>query len=230
MYLKLNPLNFKSPAEHIASKPTIPELSKNLRQFGCNGCGLCGQEGLAGPVVYRGNPNCKCMVIGEAPGRDEDKTGLPFTGPAGQLMDKIFASQGWDTNTDWYIGNVVKCRPIAERGSGRENLTPTKAHTAACYDYIKYEISVIQPELIVLTGATAANVIIPETKGMKMAELAGTVWFSEAWAGITPFFIMYHPAAILHAQPWPEKYAELRKASWDHIKILKAMTEEMKHG
>ena len=107
------------------------------------------------------------MIIGEAPGKKEDADGLPFVGPAGQLMDKMFAGIGEDTNKDWYCGNVVKCRPVAESGSSKQNYTPTTEHHKACRPYITREITYLNPHIVVLVGKTACCSLFPRPRALR---------------------------------------------------------------
>lgn len=204
---------------------SIPAIEKCLRKYGCDGCSLGRQSGLRGPVVYRGSCSARKMIIGEGPGREEDIQGKPFVGPAGELQDKIFKSVGWDTNADWYLGNVTKCRFIAEPGSGRQNNTPQEIHKNCCRPYIEREISVIKPHTIVLSGKSAVSSLLPELKRVSMTKLAGRIHFNDGWPG-TIFYIMYHPAYMLHAQKDPEKYQSLRRTMWQHINDLKQIVEE----
>lgn len=202
-----------------------PEVIKyTVRKYGCDGCELGCQPNFIAPVVYRGNPTKKKMIIGEAPGLYEDKDGLPFTGPAGQLMDKIWKSVGWDTNEDWYIGNVVKCRPVAPSGSGKQNITPGAKHRKACRPYIKQEIKAIKPHTIVLLGASAAKSIL-KRNNISMTNSAGKIFTSQEFPEIG-FFVMYHPAYMLHSQRFPEKYEEIRKKMWEHIQLLRKIVDE----
>jgi DNA polymerase len=166
------------------------------------------------------------MIIGEAPGKDENIQVSPFVGPAGELLDRIFAAVGWDTNKDWYLGNIVKCRPFSQPGSGKQNTTPTEVYRKLCRPYIEREIALIQPHTIVLLGKSAAVGILGQTvKNKYMHEIAGRVFISLEWPAIT-FFIMDHPADILHAQNYLEKYRELRQSTWDHVRLLKEIVAE----
>lgn len=202
--------------------PTI--INTEMRQYGCSGCELGCQPNFIAPVVFRGNPTKKKMIIGEAPGFYEDKQGLPFTGPAGQLMDKIWASVGWNTNEDWYLGNVVKCRPVAPPGSGKQNLTPTTQHRKKCRPYIEQEIRAIKPHTVVLVGASAAKSILNRTD-ITMKKSAGRVYVSKEFPEVG-FFVMYHPAYLLHSQNYPDKYMEVRKKMWEDIQLLRKLVDE----
>ncbi len=114
----------------------------------CAKCGLCSTRTHV--VFSDGNPKAKLMIIGEGPGQQEDETGLPFVGRAGQLLNKILESGGIDRMTETYICNIVKCRPP-------ENRVPTKEEAAACRPYLEAQIQFVKPKLIILAGATAVH-------------------------------------------------------------------------
>lgn len=203
------------------------DLRHILRSRGCGGCELGLQPRLKAPVVYRGNPNTGRMIVGEAPGLHEDEQGLPFVGPAGELLDKILASVGWTTEEDWYIGNALKCRPLAPPGSGKENLTPKAPHRKACRPYLEREIEWIKPHVVLLLGASAVKAVIPkEVKGRGMTELAGSIIFSKRYPE-TAFFVMYHPAYLLHLKRNPNKLKEIKKDTWNHIQLLKEIDQDL---
>ncbi|MFM7642776.1 MAG: uracil-DNA glycosylase, partial [Cyanobium sp.] len=115
----------------------------------CAACCRCPlATGRQQVVVSRGNPGAALMVVGEGPGAQEDELGLPFVGRAGQLLDQMLASVGIDSNRDAYICNVVKCRPP-------DNRKPTPDEMGACRPWLLQQISLVNPAVIVLAGATA---------------------------------------------------------------------------
>ena len=208
----------------VSSSHSPAQIRKRLREGGCSGCELGKQEGFRGPVVYRGDPSSRRMVVGEAPGLKEDIKGDPFVGPAGELLDKIWASVGWDTK-DWYLGNILKCRPIAPQGSGKQNSTPLARHRKACRPYIQQEIRWIKPKVIVLLGASALKGLLPEHGNKRMMDVAGKILTSDTYPDIL-FFVLYHTAALLHAKG-TDGYSELREKMWKHITLLKEINEEL---
>ncbi|QVL54407.1 MAG: uracil-DNA glycosylase [Cyanobium sp. M30B3] len=117
----------------------------------CRSCDLVG--GRQQVVVSRGNPQAQLMVIGEAPGAQEDASGLPFVGRAGQLLDQMLASVAIDSNRDAYICNVVKCRPP-------DNRKPTPAEIAACRPWLEQQIELVDPAVILLAGASALEGVL----------------------------------------------------------------------
>jgi DNA polymerase len=135
-------------------------------------------------VIGRGNPQAPVMIIGEGPGQNEDETGLPFVGKAGQLLDKILAAVQWNSERDVYICNVVKCRPPGNR-------TPTPEESEACKPYLLEQIRLVNPKIILLTGATAVRGLTGDKRGI--TKIRGQ-WLD--WQGhlCMPIF---HPAYLL---------------------------------
>lgn len=195
---------FDAKTNGILGTRTYEEFRDALAKSNCSKCSLC--QARTNIVVDRGNPDTKIMVIGEGPGEKEDLQGKAFVGKAGQLMDKIMASIGLDTNKDMLIVNVVKCRPP-------ENRAPRQEEAAACKPYLQRQIELIKPRVIVLLGATALKHMDPSRKDFAMAKEAGKFIELEHYPGIS-FMVLYHPAALLYD-------ASLKPAMWEHVKKLK---------
>lgn len=121
---------------------TLEELAKQVHE--CSRCPLRFES--TQPVAGIGSPSCKYFVIGEAPGKDEDKEGIPFVGMAGRRLNKLLALANIDPN-DCYITNVVKCRPPANR-------QPRKSERLACYKWLQAELQICKPKTIITLGAT----------------------------------------------------------------------------
>ena len=117
----------------------------------CRRCGLA--NGRLQVVVGRGNPRAQLLLIGEAPGAQEDLEGLPFVGRSGQLLDRLLQSAGIDSNRDAYICNVVKCRPP-------DNRKPSAAELAACRPWLEQQIALVDAPLVVLVGASALQGVL----------------------------------------------------------------------
>ena len=98
-------------------------------------------------------PSAPLLLIGEAPGAEEDASGLPFVGRSGQLLDQLLRQAGFDPGHDTYICNAIKCRPPANR-------RPTPAELAACRPWLAQQLTLVQPELVVLVGATALEAVL----------------------------------------------------------------------
>lgn len=122
----------------------------------CQQCKACELSKTRTSVVFAdGNPNAKIMLIGEAPGADEDVSGTPFVGRAGQLLNSFLQEAGLDRQKDLYICNTIKCRPP-------QNRVPTTQEKLACQTYLTGQISLVKPKIILLCGATAAQSFIEQ--------------------------------------------------------------------
>lgn len=161
---------------------------ENIRQK-CLSCKRCSLASSRTNIVFSdGVPNPKLMLIGEAPGFYEDKQGKPFVGKAGQLLDKIFASVGLSREKDIYICNTIKCRPP-------DNRNPLPEEKEACWEYLKAQIDIIHPQIILLCGNVAVQSILGNIGGI--TKIRGK-WFSGGenvhGAKLMPIF---HPSYLL---------------------------------
>jgi len=141
------------------------------------------------------------MFVGEGPGADEDRTGRPFVGAAGQLLDKMIAAMGL-RREDCYIANVVKCRPP-------ENATPTPDQAGHCLPYLEAQIRVLRPRFLVALGAAAAHALTGSQDGV--ARQRGRV----QRRGDIPLVVTYHPAALL-------RNAEYKRPAWADLQLVMA--------
>ena len=156
----------------------------------CRACGLCAERKQAVPGV--GDENAGWLFIGEGPGAEEDARGEPFVGQAGRLLDAMLAAIGLKRGEDVYIANAVKCRPLGNR-------TPEAAEMAACFPFLKRQIALIQPKLIVLLGRAAVSSVLGEDGSL--ASLRGkTLAFRDGDRQI-PVLVTYHPAYLLRNLP-----------------------------
>lgn len=154
----------------------------------CSVCEKCSLSKSRHHIVFSdGVPNSKLMLIGEAPGYNEDMQGKPFVGKAGQLLDKIFASVGF-SRKDIYICNTIKCRPP-------ENRNPLPEEKNACWEYLKAQIDIIRPKIILLCGNVAVQSILGNVGGI--TRVRGQ-WFEGGeivhGAKLMPIF---HPSYLL---------------------------------
>ena len=168
-----------------------------------------------------GSPEAELMFVGEAPGEDEDKQGEPFVGKAGQLLTKIIETMGY-ARGDVYIANVLKCRPDMPPGMPG-NRKPKPEEMQTCLPYLREQIDIIRPRLIVALGATAMEGLTGSTEAM--ARLRGR-WHD--FQG-TPLMATYHPAYLLRNQALSEK----RKVWEDMLRVLerlgKTITEKQQN-
>lgn len=198
---------------------SLDDIHHYLSMYGCKACDLGFQPSLNGCCVSRGNPLSRRMIIGEAPGKYEDALSSPFTGPAGQLLDRILASVSWSDH-DWYLTNIVLCRPIAPKGSGKENYTPKMEQRRRCRPYLDMQIKMIKPNIILTLGKPAAEAILGPVSSM------GSIRGKSFLYQDIPVFPMLHPAAILHASSRPEKYELYREQTWEDIQKLRKIVDE----
>jgi len=138
-----------------------------------------------------GNPDADVFFCGEAPGNDEEMKGEPFVGAAGQLLDKIVSATGL-TRDGVYIGNVMNWRPQHDQAFG--NRPPTEEETNFCLPYLKAQLEVVKPKVIVALGRTAANALIQPDSEVKMGDIRGRWWEFEG----VPVMVTYHPSYLLH--------------------------------
>ena len=157
----------------------LEELENSIK--GCNKCKLCNSRNNI--VFGVGNKNAKIMFIGEGPGADEDAQGIPFVGKAGQLMNKAFEGIGLKRD-DVYIANIVKCRPP-------QNRNPEKDEVEACINYLRNQVMIIKPKIIVLLGNVALKNILGDEYGI--TKVRGN-WIEKKGIWYMPTF---HPAALL---------------------------------
>jgi uracil-DNA glycosylase, family 4 len=153
-------------------------------------------------AVDDGNRNSKIMLVGEGPGEQEDKQGIPFVGPAGKLLDRMLAAIEL-TRDDVYICNVVKCRPP-------KNRTPFPEEVESCIPFLREQFVLTQPRIIVCLGATAAKALI--SSDMRITRERG-MWTERQGIWMLP---TYHPAALLRdtakkADAWIDMQALQKK-------------------
>jgi DNA polymerase len=158
-----------------------------------------------------GNPNADLMFVGEAPGADEDLRGEPFVGRAGELLTKIIQTMGYE-RSEVYIANVLKCRPDMPVGASG-NRQPTEQEMANCLPYLRQQIELIQPKVIVALGGVAMRGLFGKNEPMK--NLRGR-WHS---FGSVPVMATFHPSYLLRNQALTEK----RKVWEDMLLVLERL-------
>lgn len=174
-----------APARTPVTARSLAELAAALAGF--DGCGL--KSTAKSLCLYRGAETARLMIIGEAPGRDEDLAGKPFVGPAGQLLDRMLAAISM-TEADVHITNVVYWRPPGNR-------TPTPQEALACAPFLARQIELVAPEVILLLGGAAAKTLLATEDGIM--KLRGK-WQTIASAGRQiRTMATLHPAYVLRA-------------------------------
>ncbi len=173
----------------------------------CQKCELC--KTRHNVVVGVGNEKADVMFIGEGPGESEDLQGEPFVGRAGKLLDKMLAAVDLDRNTNIYIANIVKCRPP-------QNRDPKPEEQEMCIDWLRAQVKMIKPKIIVCLGRiAAAKIIKPDIKITKEHGM----WFEK---GGIEMMAMLHPAALLRdPRKKPEAFDDFLKLR-DRLEELKA--------
>ena len=165
-----------------------PELRDAIA--GCSNCDLCQERQQAVPGV--GDEQADWLFIGEGPGAEEDARGEPFVGQAGKLLDAMLAAIDLKRGENVYIANAVKCRPPGNR-------TPEPAEMAACLPYLKRQITLIQPKLIVLLGRAAMHAVLNEDSALGASR--GKLFEYRDGSLVVPVIVTYHPAYLLRNLP-----------------------------
>lgn len=166
--------------------------------YACDKCRLC--QTRTNVVLGEGNLHALLMFIGEGPGQQEDLSGRPFVGAAGQLLDKMLAAIGL-TREQVYICNIVKCRPPANR-------VPEPDERAACIGYLREQVALVRPKVIVCLGSTPARALLGDevriTRDRGVWRLKKGVWFMPT----------YHPAALL-------RDADKKRPAWEDFQAIR---------
>jgi DNA polymerase len=167
---------------------TLEDLRQGLENFG--GCGL--KETALNTVFADGNPQARVMVVGEAPGADEDRQGIPFVGVSGQLLDAMLAAIGLNRTTV-YISNVVPWRPPGNR-------PPSTEEIVACLPFIERHIALINPQILVLLGATATRSLLNTQQGIGRLRGQWVAYTNPYLGGQTIQALpTFHPAYLLRS-------------------------------
>ena len=179
----------------------LPTLCEEVAR--CAACRLA--SGRSRAVFGEGSPRPLVLVVGEGPGEEEDATGRPFVGPAGQLLDKMLSSIGLSRRTNCYIANVVKCRPPMNRD-------PAPDEQAACLGYLRRQVEALRPSYVLCLGRVAAQALSGSREGI--GALRGR-WLE--FEGL-PLLATYHPSALLRDESW-------KRPAWEDLKLLRSRME-----
>lgn len=207
-HAQVQPNTSQIPAEQNSAEKapsqgaTLESIATKIAS--CKNCILC--KARTNTVPGEGVENPYVMVIGEGPGEDEDKTGRPFVGKAGQLLDKMLAAISLGRTTNCYIANIVKCRPPMNR-------TPMPDEAHACSGYLQAQIHILKPKYILAMGRTAVQNLLDTQEGINF--LRGK-WL-EYSLGETkiPLLATYHPSALLRNE-------SLKRPAWEDLKVFKS--------
>lgn len=194
----------KGQTDTVKKMKTMEDVRRAMEN--CQRCRLCGAR--CNIVLGDGPEDADIMVIGEGPGAEEDKQGLPFVGRAGQLLTKMLAAINLDRKRDVYITNIVKCRPP-------ENRTPQPDEIQECFPFLEAQIEIIKPKIIVLLGAPSARTILATKEGI--SKIRGQ-WFE--YMG-TPTMPTFHPAYLL-------RNPNMKAPSWEDLKEIRRKYDELR--
>ena len=197
---------------NIKNIPTVSNYSNDyesdLNSFNnqINQCQKCSLGGTRNNFVFGvGDPNASLLLVGEAPGEQEDIKGEPFVGRAGKLLDKILLAINRSREKDVYICNVLKCRPP-------ENRNPLPNEVKECEPYLIHQINLIKPKLIVALGRVAGMTLLNVDNSLK--SMRGII---HDYNG-TPLIVTYHPAALLRNSNW-------KPEAWKDFKWIRSIIE-----
>ncbi len=184
-----------------AKYSSLEEMYDNVKD--CQKCGLASTRTKF--VFGKGSGDAKLVLVGEAPGRDEDLKGEPFVGRAGQLLTKILNAINLKRE-EVYIANVLKCRPP-------NNRDPVESEMEMCLPHLNEQLKIIKPEIILCLGRVSAQCLL-KTK-MSMKELRGKVY---SYQGIKTL-VTYHPAALL-------RNPQLKKPTWEDVQFVRKLYDD----
>src|ERR1035437_4303327 len=189
-------------SETFHSAKSLEELNSLI----CN-CMKCQLGDTRKNFVFgTGNPNAEVLILGEGPGAEEDEQGLPFVGRAGKLLNDILKAIKFERD-DVYIANVVKCRPPGNR-------TPYPEEMDCCMPYLKKQIELINPKLILCVGLTAAQGLLKKKEAL--GKMRGQIFEFDG----RKVMVAYHPAALLRNPGW-------KRGCWEDVQAFRKLYDEL---
>jgi uracil-DNA glycosylase len=210
------PNNFNPDLIPTSAKVPIPPgtySSMEEIKIHCNQCFRCGLGTTrTHAVIGRGSLTAPIMIVGEGPGQNEDETGIPFVGKAGQLLDKILESVQL-TEADVFICNIVKCRPPGNRTPGQDEMD-------ACRPYLLEQIRMVDPKIILLTGASAVKGITGDKRGITKIRGQWLEWDNRLCMPI------FHPAYLLRNQS--REKGSPKWLMWQDIQTVRTKLDEIR--
>ena len=192
------------PTANPAADPAAELAAIAAEVSECSACSLC--ETRQNTVPGEGSTNARVMFIGEGPGADEDRSGRPFVGRAGKLLDDIITKGMRLARDDVFIANVVKCRPPGNRD-------PTPAESAACRPFLERQIAAVSPAVICALGNTATHLLLEND--LPMSRLRGQ---PHSWRGV-PLVPTYHPAYLL-------REPAAKRLTWEDIQVVMRLASD----
>lgn len=183
---------------------------KSLDEFylQINSCMKCELGKTRNKFVFGvGNPNADLMLIGEAPGADEDAQGIPFVGRAGKLLTDILRAINFSRD-EVYIANILKCRPP-------NNRDPLPAERSMCFPYLEKQIELIKPKIILCLGRIAGNTLLNKAEPMSLLRGGNVFYYKKI-----PVMVTYHPAALLRNPNW-------KRGCWEDVQAVRKLYDEL---
>ncbi|NOY06941.1 MAG: uracil-DNA glycosylase [Chlorobi bacterium] len=188
--------------ERFQGTTSLRQLYESIRT--CRNCPL--GESRTNFVFGVGNPNADIVLVGEAPGAEEDRKGEPFVGRAGKLLNQILESVNFKRE-DVYICNILKCRPP-------NNRDPLPAEVSACEPYLHHQLDLINPKIIVALGRVAAQTLLRTKESLTRLRTRVHSYHN------IPMVVTYHPAALLRNPNW-------KRPTWEDFKKLREMHDNL---
>ncbi len=190
------------------------KMLNNLKEQ-CEKCLACEIGTRRDKVVFAsGNENARVMFIGEAPGKDENATGVPFVGRAGQLLNTYFEKVGIDREKDLYIANILKCRPTNPDKPNKDRV-PAQNEVKNCIGYLYQQIETVKPKLIVLCGGTSLKTLTGK-KSIQISKVRGEVFELEINGNKYNAIAIYHPSYLMQYATQAQKDITL-----EDLKLIK---------
>lgn len=190
-----SPADYSSLTDIIAQSKAAAEKASNLDELrkaveAFDGCAL---KKTANKTVFAdGNPNADVMLIGEAPGADEDRAGIPFCGMSGQLLDKVMRSIGLTRADSFYITNTLFWRPPGNR-------KPTPEELAICKPFLQKHIALVKPKFLLLVGATAVQAILEDNSAMGKLRQKMHPYKNDYMENEAQVMVTYHPSYLMRS-------------------------------
>ncbi len=204
-----------APSQGAADSRAAAAAARNLEELRAavgsfEGCAL--RETATNLVFADGNASADVMILGEAPGAEEDRKGLPFVGASGQLMDRMLAAIGLD-RSHVYISNILFWRPPGNRN-------PTTAEVAACMPFVQRHIALVNPRVLVFVGGASAKAMLDRKEGIMRLRGKWYDYHGPDLPEAIPALAMFHPAYLLRS---PGQ----KRAAWHDLLILRARLDEL---
>ena len=210
----LNPTSTDGYARPVTTQPVPVELGQfeDLRAA-ASSCTSCGLSATRTQVVFgEGDPSARLLVVGEAPGAEEDRTGRPFVGRSGQLLERLLAEEAGLARSDCFIANVVKCRPP-------ENRNPSTAEVAACRPWLDRQVALMTPAVVLTLGNFSSRLLLSTKEGI--TKLRGRSYDVEIGGRPVTLVPTLHPAAVLRGGKVP--MAQVR----DDLRLVATRLQEV---